>query len=118
MSYICNECTKRNCRKEPTKVKRREGRYECKHYRRVVGGWNLLELCIDSSPADIVKLCHEHGFKITETKKGYRIKPNGYKRRNVKRRSTRRRFNNAKQSTNDRKHAVKTKGHGSAKGDR
>jgi hypothetical protein len=73
MSYVCNECTKRNCRKEPQPIRKREGRYECKHFAPVRGSFSFLELCLDSSTHSTMLLLEKANLTIIETKKGLKV---------------------------------------------
>jgi hypothetical protein len=68
---LCERCTVRNCRKTPKAGPRQT--YTCRKRRELSDGWPMLELALDSNPADTLTVVHKFGGKVNETKKGYRI---------------------------------------------
>jgi hypothetical protein len=81
---ICNECTRRNCHKKPFATKQ-EGRWACIKFIPIKGGWSMLELLIDSSPAETVTLLHRFGREVVETKKGYALNGTSKRMRKMRR---------------------------------
>ena len=77
MSWICNECTKRNCHKEPKPIPKRAGRFGCAHFMPVRGGFSFLSLILESSPKETLEILHAVGLQVTETKRGFQVKPKG-----------------------------------------
>ena len=69
---LCDRCTIRNCKRTPKAIK--HGIYKCHKRRELKDGWPMLELLLDTSPAEVMELAHRYGRKVTEAKKGYRFK--------------------------------------------
>lgn len=68
---ICEDCTVRNCKRKPKKVKHG---YKCFKKVPIKGGWPMVESALDNTPGDTMRLLHSFGLQLTwSPKKGLRV---------------------------------------------